>query len=404
MRLNLSENQKLKIIALIGAILLWIFVINEGFRVDFLEKDIPIQVYNLSDDLVVVNDLGKVKLKVRAPTNLWQKFPEKDLEAFVDLKNFRQGSYSVEVKVSSVNPKVQILDKKPSKVQVIIEPQFTIKKKINLEIEGSVGEGYIAKDPILSQKEVEIKGAKSALDNINKLVAKVELNGEKAEVKKQVELKVFDQNNNPIQNIEINPKTVEITIPVEKETEIKTVGIKTNIVGNPANGFLFEKAIAEPSFASISGNKESLKEIEFLETKEININGLDKYKETKIGFNLPPGITLVEPSEVLVKIYISPITTAKSVEAKINFKNLGQNFEVTSYTPSVALITIEGDSNILNSLKKDSIIVNLDLLGKGEGTYTFPLKSEMFQIPEGVKIKSIDTKEIKVIIREKIPL
>jgi YbbR domain-containing protein len=397
----LTNNFVLKIFALISAALLWIFVINKGFRVDFLEKEIPVQVYNLSEDLAVVSDAGKVKLKIRAPSSLWPKISEENIEAYVDLKNFEKGTYDVEVKISTANPKIQILGKDPAKVSITIEPLALVKKEITIETSGSLGEGYALKEPASEVKKVEVSGAKSVLESIAKVVAKIELRGETEELKQSVKLEALDSGGNLISNVIINPETVDITIPVQKEVDVKTVGIRANVIGSPATGFLLEKIETEPSTITIRGRAEKLKTVEYLETKEINITGITSNKEEKATVVVPLDITLVDSQEVLVKISVTTTKITKSVEAGVIFKNLDNKFEVKSYTPSVVSLTIEGNQNAINSLQQNEIQVNLDLIGKGSGTYNLEITPGMIRLPEGINLKSIDTKEVKIVVVEK---
>jgi len=395
------NNFHLKLLALASAILMWIFVINEGFKVDFLEKEIPIQIYNLSEDLAVVSDIGKVKLKIRAPSSLWPKLSEENIEAYVDLKNFEKGIYNVEIKISTTNPKIQIIEKTPAKVNITIEPLATVKKEITIETFGSPGEGFTLQEPKLEITEVEISGAKSVLDSINKVIAKVELHGETQVIKQSVKLEAYDVSGNLISNINIDPKTVNITIPVQKEIDIKTVGVRAKISGSPASGFLLEKIETQPSTVAIRGKAEKLKTIDYLETKEINISGINSNLEGKTSLALPPEITLINPEEILVKISLTSTKIAKSTEAEITFKNLDSKFEIKSFTPSTISLTLEGNPNVLNSLQQNKIQVILDLIGKSSGTYNFEITPKMISLPEGISLKSIDTKEVKVIIVEK---
>ncbi len=74
-----KNNLALKILAGFCAFLLWVFVANIDFKVDYLEKEIPVKAYNIREDLALASDLGKVKLKVRAPKSLWPKLQHKNL-------------------------------------------------------------------------------------------------------------------------------------------------------------------------------------------------------------------------------------------------------------------------------------------------------------------------------------
>ena len=96
----LTKNLPLKLLALASAIFLWLYVINEGYEVGFLDTEIRIETYNLAEDLAVANDLGTAKLKVRAPAAAWSKIDTDEISAYVNLINTWEGVYSIELKVS----------------------------------------------------------------------------------------------------------------------------------------------------------------------------------------------------------------------------------------------------------------------------------------------------------------
>lgn len=395
------KNIYIKILAVAFAIFLWIFVINQGFRIDFLEKEIPIQAYNLADDLSIVSDLGNVKLKIRAPKSFWQEYSDDSLEAYVDLKYFDRGSYNAEVKVSSEDSQIQIVEKDPEKVSVVIDSVTSVKKEIEVETEGNLGEDYSVDEPYTEPGEVEIKGAKEILDKIDKARVRVELNNESSEVRKKVVPEILDQEGNVITNIILVPAEVEVIVPVLKNIEVKTVSVNSKITGNPASGYSIDSVEVNPSTISIQGKREDLEEINYVDTKEINIEGITDTVERTAELSLPSDTSLVTTDDIVVKVNVSSSIKSESISSAIEFKNLDSNLEIVSFTPSAINITAKGKKEEIDKLKDNPPSVNIDLKGYTRGTHSFSVDSSIISLPSGIELVSVDNKEVRVGLEEK---
>lgn len=398
---KILNNLHFKILAVIFAILLWVFVINQGFRIDFLEKEIPIQAYNLADDLSLASDLGNVKLKIRAPKSFWQEYSEESLDAYVDLKYFDKGVYDIEVKVSSQDSDIQIIEKDPEKISVVIDSINSTEKEIEIETSGDLAEGYSVNEPYTEPSNIEIKGAKNILDEIDKVRVKVELNEESSEIRKTVMPEVIGKDGNVMTNLTLEPSEVGVIIPVQQNEEIKTVSVNAKVVGNPASGYSVDSIEVNPSTVSLQGDREDLAEISYVDTTEVNIEGIFETTEKKAELKLPTNINSVETNEVTIKINVSSSIKEESLNSPIKFSNLDSNLEVVSYTPDSIPVVVEGRKEEIDNLKNNPPQVNINLKGYSRGTHTFTVDASMINIPLGVTLKSIGEKEIKVGLEEK---
>lgn len=395
-----TKNLPIKILAVIGAIFLWTYVINEGYRVDFLDTEIPIESFNISEDLALVEDLGNVTLKVRVPTSTSTKSLLKDTKAFIDLKGLRPGSYEKEIKVSFEDPSISLLELEPQKINITLENLESIEKEIEVEVLGEVDQNYQTDDAVLSIDKSEIKGASSSLEKIEKLVAPINVTDEMSEIKKIVELEARDSNNEKVKGITIHPKSVEITIPLHTKEELKTVGVKANITGNPATGYFISRTSINPATISIKGETEAVSSVSYLNTEPINVTGFNKNTEINTSLELPDGIELSDMQLVTVSIELEGQTTARTIDSIIDFTNLDSSLELNSYDPDTIKVLVEGNAPIINNLTSGGVITSIDLTGKGAGSFNLPIDPAMIRLPDGVTLKSIETKNIKITIKK----
>ena len=395
------NNLYIKILAVAFAILLWIFVINQGFRIDFLEKEIPVQAYNLADDLSLASDLGTVKLKIRAPKSFWQEYADSSLEAYVDLKYFDKGIYNIEIKVSSEDSNIQIVEKDPEKISVVIDSVMSVKKEIEVETIGDLAQDYSVDEPYTEPGEIEIKGAKGSLDEIDKVVVKVELNEESAEIRKTIIPEVLNKEGVVMTNIILEPSKVEVIIPVQKDMEVKTVSINSKIIGSPASGFSIDSIEVNPSTVSIQGKREDLDDIDYIDTKKINIEGITDTVEKVAELSLANDIELVSTEDIIVKVNISSSIKTESLTSEIKFTNIDSSLEVVSYSPNTIAITIKGKKEEVDKLKDSPPSVNINLKNTTRGTHTFTVDKSIINLPSGIELVSVDSKEVRVGLEEK---
>jgi len=395
------NNFYIKILAVAFAILLWIFVINQGFRIDFLEKEIPIQAYNLADDLSLASDLGTVKLKIRAPKSFWQEYSNDSLEAYVDLKHFNKGAYNIEVKVSSEDSSIQIVEKDPEKISIVIDSVTSIKKEIEVETIGDLATDYSVNEPYTEPGEIEIKGAKENLNKINKVITKIELNKENTEIRQKIIPEVIDMDNNIITNIILEPSEVEVIVPVQKDMDVKTISINSKITGSPASGYSIDSIEVNPSTISIQGKREDLENINYIDTAEINIEGITDTVEKRTELILENNIELVGTENIIVKVNVSSSIKTEPITSEIKFTNLNSSLEVVSYSPSSINIVVKGKKEEVDKLKDSPPAVNIDLKNTTRGTHSFTVDKSIINLPTGIELVSVDNKEVRVGLENK---
>lgn len=396
-----TNNLTLKILAILGAIFLWTYVINEGYRVDFLDAEVPLEAFNIAEDLALSENLGTVMLKVRVPTGVSASDLLEDTKAFVDLKSLRPGTYEKEIKVSFEDSAITLLELNPEKITLNLEELESIEKEIEVEIKGEVGENYQTQDTVLSLTQAEIKGAGSSLEKVEKLVAPIEVAGEMSEIKKIVELEARDADNNKITEVSIHPKNVEVTVPITTKEEIKTVGIKANLSGDPASGFFVTQTNLNPNTVTIRGESEILSSINVLNSQDINIEGISDNADFPVEIVLPEGIEIVDQQNITITVSLDAQLVSRTIGSKIDFSNIDSDLELNSYDPNDIKVIVEGPAPVINNLTTGGVVTNINLSGKGAGSFNLPIDPSMITLPENVSLKSIESKDLKITLKKK---
>lgn len=301
------KNLHFKILALVFAAIFWAFIVSMENTFFKLTEQVPIKVFNQSENLALTNDLGKVGLILRADDSVVIKtLSASDFEAYVDLKDAGAGNFKASVFVTSKNPRVSVLKIEPSEVEVGLEP---VEEKIIAvfpSVRGEPKKGFELKSAKLSAQAVQVSAALTVLKKIGQAKAEIRLKGDEEEdFEAEPNVKVYDSEGNILEGVKVKTENVRIAVKIIEVESVKQVGIKANLEG-AAENIVVKKVEINPAVVGVAGIKEVLNKIEILETEKIDLKGISASFEKKVKVVLPDGVELAEgeKGEVVVKVEI----------------------------------------------------------------------------------------------------
>ena len=193
--------------------------------------------------------------------------------------------------------------------------------------------------------------------------------------------------------INVNPAFLDVVADIEI---YKKVSVDVFYTGKPASNFFVSDALAKPSSLILRGPEKRLHPIEKVLTKSVDINGASESFKKEITLDLPEGVDIVFPSEVIhAEIFLKEKFAIKKFS---NIPVKGKNTKyLYSITPPAINIEIKGPANIIEKLKaKEEINVYVDLKGLKPGVYvrraaiTLPVKTTLAGVePEIFTVKIV---------------
>lgn len=398
----LTDNWPAKLICLIIAIAIWAYIASTGAQVSKIPGGVPLEFRNTPDGFIPIADVETIEVEVSALRTTWSKINSDSIRAYVDLSNLAIGTHEVNIQLENQVPNVDIVNYTPKKILVRIDTKMVKTVPVNVKIEGSAGEGKISGVPKINPEEIEIAGAKSVVEKILEVYAVVRLDGEVEDINKNVKIVALNAENEIIPNVYFNPAEVNVTIPIVKAETAKTVGIKAVTSGQIASGYWISSFSINPSEIVILGKSEDLRNINFIETKPIDITNLSQSVTKNIDLNIPPGITLENNiSQASVYMLVENISTIKEITPQIVYENLSDKLMVDSTDPQDISIIASGQSNKIANLTPTSVKLKLDLADIGEGTHNIDITYQMFETPDGIIITNYNPTSIKIKLKNK---
>jgi YbbR domain-containing protein len=177
---RITKDMPLKIIALLLAIILWLYV--TGIKNSERIIDVPLEITNLPSNTMIVSPVPqKITMKVRGPRNILFRLSSTDLKYTIDATGMQIGTnvFNFTGDQLELPTGVQTIWISPSTLTIIVNE--TIRKKLTVapKFEGSPGKGYQVTDYNFTPSEIEIEGAKDSLKGIEKIYTKpIDISGE----------------------------------------------------------------------------------------------------------------------------------------------------------------------------------------------------------------------------------
>jgi YbbR domain-containing protein len=392
--------------ALIFSVIIWVTAISEAdpTREETLANSTRITVVGLSPDLLLVNSIPeRMNLTVRAPSSLITRLNlEPDLvKATLDLSGLEAGTHTLKPQVNIMINPVEVINTSIETIQVELEEISSVSFPVTLNMTGSLPISYQVDETSLESQEVTVIGPRSLVDSISQVVAIVDVSNAVNDIDMQVNLKSINAAGNLVSGVSLSPERIRVSIKITQLGGYRNLFVKIITIGQIANGFYLTGLSASPVNVTVFASEPELVNSmpAFVETVPINLNGASDDFEVEVSLNLPDGIELIGEKTIAVQVGIAPIgSSINFLNIPVQVINLGANFTVT-LSPTEVDVYLSGPLYLLESYTFSDIIITLDLLDRGPGTYQ--LVPVMKMLSEFLKVDAILPGTIEVIIKNK---
>ena len=412
---KLTDNLSLKIMSVAIAIVVWLIVVN-------IDNPVGTNYYTITDvelinkEYVESSDtIGKmcmpeenqdsVKVAITASKKVRDRIRLSDITAVADLQqavSLDTDPVMVPITVTCLASGVLPSDIKvtPQNLTVNLDEKETQEFVVNVSKgDTKPGKDYEVGSLTASPEKIRITGPKTLVNKIDKVNATIALDGNTEDYTREVNLTIYDKNQEALSESEMNSLRIENNAKVvvtAKLWKIRTgVKIAAGYVGTPAGGYQVGSVKTVPDTISVAGNTEGLESLSendnmiTIPADRIDISGESKDVERKISLKnlLPDNVKLTSDSseDVWVTVSILPVGSQEfNLPTKnIEVKNKPDNLQVTFETAQIAL-RIKSESEDLEDLNiNEDVKAEIDLKDKEAGNYKVPVK---LSLPDGYEM------------------
>ncbi|PZR97301.1 MAG: hypothetical protein DLM69_09855 [Candidatus Chloroheliales bacterium] len=381
--------------SLILAIALWIYVIslnNPQDSAPFNAQTIDVRSVpaNLHPTLSLIN----VDVTVRANRSVMRSINSATIHTYIDLSGYKDGTYEVPVKVDV--PAGVTAEVSPHSVQVRLDPLASKQVPLAAHISGTPDFGYTIHEASVSTTTVTVSGLATLISKVSQAQIEVNVDHRNTTASGDLSPIALDASGNPVPGVTFNPPTVHVTVPIELSLNYRTVPVKFNVKGEPANGYRIESITVNPNIVTILGQPEVLSQTNFLDTEPVDVTGQTATVDTHTRLVLGSGVSLynMPTNSVDVQVVIRQVQTTQILPVIVTITNARPGLDVVLTTNRLDL-TLAGPLAALQAMQPTDARAVLDLTGLGPGNYEI---TPTVILPPGIEAINISPARLPVTI------
>ena len=399
----LGTNLRTFLWAFVMALAVWVAAVTaaDPDEVRPYPDPIPIEIVGQDPSLVITGDIPQqVELTLRAPQSVWEKMLTEgsDIRAILDLSGLSDGVHTLEIQIQIPTRPVRIESATPRTATVTLEPLDTQTFPIDLSISGEPAIGYQAGDPSLEPNEVVVSGPQSQVKQVAQVRALINLAGARESVDQTVSVQAVDENNQVVVGLGINPAETLLKIPVSQQGGYRDLAVKVVVQGQVASGYRLANITVFPPVVTVySGDPTLVNSLPgVLETQPLDLEDANDELTTRLGINLPEGVSLVGEQTVLVRVNVSPIQSSLTISNKaIEIEGLPAGWYAQPAPDNVDVI-LSGPLPLLDTLSPQEVRVIVDVTDLDEGAHQLTPKIDV--LVSDINVESILPGTVEVVI------
>lgn len=357
---KLKNNSKIKIISLLSAMVLWMYVmaIVDPEETKLFEN-IPVTITNKNElnerDLVIYPEQDlTTNIYVTGKLSNLKKVTKDDINVYGQINNPLEGNNEIYLKVST-SQRVNYDFKNPVMI-VTLEKIISEDKSIKVDITGS-GKNNV--DNIMLQDNIDkvsISGPRSLVNKVKRVVGTVKVNGELNDFSQSIKLEPVDANGKVVEGIELEKDSVNVNITLLTQ---KTVPITLKLSDNSESGVNYTMS---QNTVTIKGKKDIVDSINDIETQPVKLSEISPGTSKDIYLQVPSGIT-IETKYITIKKNseenaVAEYTyTAEDIEIRNNIENIDKSKIKIPNSINVSIEYLQSEG----SINKDDIKLYIDL-------------------------------------------
>ena len=302
----IEHNLPTKILALVIAVVLWGYVMNDQNPTIEGSYTVPLTVENQPDGYKVSQDVMTVKIKVRGPRSLFVSASRDDFKAYVDLKQAEEGQQSC--RVQTVLPYgFELIETNPDTVTVTLDRIIQKKMKAELIVSGSAPPGVAVGHITQDTEYVTLEGPASAIAEVSRVIGYVGLANNNSDFSLQVPLTAINTDGREVQGVRIVPSSLQVDVQLARGLTRKVVSVQPVIGSGLDKGYEIANVKVDPSKIEIAGSAEAIKNITTVNTKAVDLSGITKTTDKSVSLDLPDGVTVTTRDvSVHIEVRIKP--------------------------------------------------------------------------------------------------
>lgn len=384
----LTKNLGLKLLAFVFAATMWLAVVNLDDPA--INKPFTIAVTFENEDAIasmnkyyeIEADAKNVTFNVLGKRSYVNEMSSSDFKAVADMSKLIQGETEnvVPVEITALrNSSHLTISKRTRELKVLLEDLMRQAFVIQPVALGEAAEGYTIGSVVVEPNRLWVSGPKEVVSKIDTVRAAIDVTNMSTDISDSVVPVLLDEEEEVVDTTRLTLSLDIVTVKAGIVSQ-KTVPIRVNYSGKPAEGYEVISAAAEPAEVTIKGKSDILNAISAITIPEdvISVEGANEKFEQKVDLNqyLPSGVSLNKSMEASVTVKIDIEQLERRVFTvpvrNIAVDDLREGSQIEFHDRNVE-IEIYGLADDLDNLTVNALRPILDVSGLAAGRHVKPL-------------------------------
>ncbi len=353
------ENLPLKLLSILLASLVWLFVMGE----EHSERSytVPVQISRLAEGLVLLNEEDYVvEVRVSGPRGILNNLSDDDFAATLDLAPYGKGEVDVPIpKEAILSPKgVSITRIRPATIRVHLDS--VVEKEIPLKgvVHGDPAAGYEVGGVELEPASLRLTGPESLLAQITEIpTTPIDVTGltGNATLPVQVDFQRHLVSWPPrplLAQVKVSPRMVTRTLPVAME-----------VTGKVRDGYQVTKVEVAPASVSVRGPQRVVERLAKVSAGEVEVTGRHRSLSRRRTLAPPAdGVTFPEGDRVSLRVEITERLEERVVEVHANLHGeVDPDYQVGAVQVVPDRVRLRGPHHTVAKMKRvETVAVEID--------------------------------------------
>ena len=306
-----QHNLAAKIVAVLVAVILWGYVMNDQNPSIEGSFNAQVKLINVPDGYKVTQSTETIKITVKGPRSLFAANGDKNFQAHVDMQEAKSGKGSYKVKVDMPQG-FELVEVQPDTVDVELDPIVRRKVRADISVNGSPASGVTVAKVSQASAEVIIEGPSKAVSEVERVIGYVGLtNKNDVDFALQVPLTAINNDGREVQGISIQPATMYVAVQMARGLTKKIVSIRPVTDNDLPQNLELVSMKPNPLQIEIAGAENIISNLTTVATEKISLADVVGNTDKTVKLALPPGVTVTN-HDVLVRIVVKEKQNTKS--------------------------------------------------------------------------------------------
>jgi YbbR domain-containing protein len=399
----LGSNLTSLVLSLLLALVIWISAVTSANPNVEAELSIPLEVRQQSSDIAISDPVpSTITIKVLAPESIIQNLEEENpLVAYISLEDIAAGTYRFPVLIDipdQLKP-IRILEQNPEKLELRVSNLISKLLPVSIQVIGEPAVGYQASGLSWEGSSVTVTGEDSKVRDVSVAVGVLDISDAKGTITRTISLEARNPAGEVVGGVTVQPETILVTQSISLQGGYRNLAVNVTTQGVVEPGYRFTSITPAPPTVMVFSQDPQLVESlpGYVNTKPLNLTGVDGYLETILELDLPEGVTVVGDPTVLVQVNVTALDTSMVITREIEAIGLLPGLSA-QISPDQVSVRISGPVPVLDNLTLRDIRVVVDLTNLTVGTHTVTPVVEI--LPADIVWEDVSPTTVEIVIKE----